>query len=281
MGQHVRICLELGKVKIASMSVLSVFAGYVLAARGIDWGIAAPLAGVFLLACGASAFNQYQERDIDARMQRTRNRPLPSGRVTPRYALAAAIAMVVLGSLCLAANVTAVVLGLITVFWYNGVYTPLKRVSAFAAVPGGVVGALPPAIGWVCGGGDLLDPRIFAVSFFFFVWQIPHFWLLLMRTGGDYERAGLPSLTAVFSREQLARVTFVWMLAAAVSCLVFPLFRVTDTTWIYLGMLLASVWLAGHAVMMLRSRGARLAFAQINIYALLVISLLSVSGFRS
>jgi protoheme IX farnesyltransferase len=280
MRRNLKLLLELGKVRIAVMSVVTVMAGYVLAAGRFGAGTVTAAAGVFLLACGASALNQWQERDVDARMTRTRGRPLPSGRVTPRYALAAALAMVVAGLLVLFPNWTAIGLGIFTVFWYNGVYTPLKRVTAFAAVPGGVVGALPPVIGWVCGGGEILDPRIGAVAFFFFIWQIPHFWLLLMRTGDDYRRAGLPTLTSTFSNAQLSRVTFVWMLTTAVASLMLPMFGVSDNTWVFLGYVAAAVWLAWHAVSMLRSGGAHLAFKQINVFALLVISLLAVSGLR-
>ena len=280
MGSQLRIILELAKIRIAAVSMLSVFAGYALAAGTVDLGVVAPLVGVFFLACGAAALNQYQERDIDAKIDRTKERPLPSGRITPGNALRTAFALMLLGSLVLLPRWSAIGLGWLTVLWYNALYTPLKRVTAFAAVPGGVVGALPPAIGWVCGGGDLLDPRIFAVSFFFFIWQIPHFWMLLMRVGGDYVQAGLPSLSAVFSRRQLSRVTFIWMLTTAVVCLVFPLFGVVSEKWIYAGFVLASVWLSWHAVAMLRTQGDRVAFKEINVFALLVISLLSISGLR-
>jgi len=280
MRSYVGILIELGKVRIASLSAITVVAGYLLAAGAPGWGLVGSIAGVFLLACGASALNQYQERTLDALMHRTRGRPLPSGRVSPRIVLLSAFALILFGSLCLFPNWTAIALGIFTVFWYNGVYTPLKRVTAFAAVPGGVVGALPPMIGWACGGGDFLDPRILAVAFFFFIWQIPHFWLLLMRTGDDYRRAGFPTLTSVFTRKQLSRVTFVWMLATAVVSLVFPFFGVTKTLWVYLGFVASSVWLAWHAMAMLRSGGVRLAFNQINVYALLVISLLSISGLQ-
>jgi protoheme IX farnesyltransferase len=278
MRHHLGIVLELSKVRIASMSVVTVLAGYVLAAGGVETSAINAAAGVFLLACGASALNQWQERDLDALMTRTAGRPLPSGRVTSRYVLATALTSLVLGSAALYPRWEAIVLGILTVFWYNGVYTPLKKITAFAAVPGGVVGALPPVIGWVCAGGDVFDPRIGAVAFFFFIWQIPHFWLLLMRTGEDYRRAGLPTLTAVFSRSQLSRVTFVWMLATAVIGLTLPLFGVTGSTWIYLGFIAASAWLAWHAVAMLRSGGTRMAFKQINVFALLVVSLLAISG---
>lgn len=279
MREKLTILMELSKVRIAVLSTLSTVTGYILAARGLDWGAAGAFGGVFLLACGAATINQFQERDIDARMKRTRNRPVPSGRVSPAAALGTGLAMVAGGMLLLAPEPLAAVLGLVTVLWYNAVYTPLKRVTAFAAIPGGVVGAIPPAIGWVAGGGAIADPRIAAVAFFFFVWQVPHFWLLLTRIGDDYERAGLPSLTAVFSRRQLTRVTFVWMIATAVACLMIPMFGVDAPAWILAGFVAASVWLIWNAVVMLRTDGTMLAFREINVYALMVISLLSLSGF--
>jgi protoheme IX farnesyltransferase len=142
-----------------------------------------------------------------------------------------------------------------------------------------VVGAVPPVIGWVSAGGSATDPRIVAVAFFFFVWQVPHFWLLLLRVGDDYVRAGMPSLTAVFSRRQLTRITFVWMIATAVACLMIPMFGIDAPAWILAGFVASSAWLAWKAVVMLRTNGAMLAFRGINVYALLVISLLSISGF--
>jgi protoheme IX farnesyltransferase len=281
MRERLGIILELSKVRIALLSTLSTVTGYILAAHGLSFGAILPFCGVFLLACGAAVLNQYQERDIDARMNRTRSRPIPSGRISAGGALGIAAAMIASGTACLLGAPLAALLGLLTVAWYNGVYTGLKRVTAFAAIPGGVVGAIPPVIGWVSGGGSVLDPRILAVAFFFFVWQVPHFWLLLMRIGPDYERAGLPSLTAVFSRRQLARVTFVWMITTGVACLLMLSFGVSSRAWIDAGFVAAALWLGWHATVMLRSEGATLAFREINVYALMVISLLSLSGFLS
>lgn len=280
MSRRIGILLELGKVRIAIVSVFSVFAGYVLAAGRVGWDVLPPVFGVFLLACAASAFNQFQERDLDALMDRTRNRPIPSGRVRPQVVVFISLILAALGSAVLWPNWTAIVLGWTTIFWYNGVYTPLKRISAFAAVPGGLVGALPPAIGWVYAGGELFDPEIFSVSVFFFVWQIPHFWMLLMRLGKDYEQAGLPTLLSVFSRRQLSRVTFVWTVSVTVSCMVFPFFGVADKPWIFAGLVIASVWLIWKSAAMLRTGGEQMAFAEINIYALVVMSLLSIGGLR-
>jgi len=126
----------------------------------------------------------------------------------------------------------------------------------------------------------MYDVRILAVGFFFFVWQVPHFWLLLMRIGEQNERAGLPTLTAILSRRQLAHVTYVWMLATAAACLMLPMFSVANVPWMFAAFVVASVWLVWHATVMMRSDGEKLAFHQINIYALAVIVVLSASGFR-
>jgi protoheme IX farnesyltransferase len=278
MKRPVRIVIELSKVRIACLSTASAAMGFVLAHRGVSSEMIPALAGVFLLACGAGALNQAQEGDIDALMKRTAKRPVPTGRIRAREAVLIAIALLASGSALLAANPVAMLLGFVTVLWYNGVYTPLKRVTAFAAIPGGVVGAIPPVIGWVAGGGSAMDPRILAVAFFFFVWQVPHFWLLLLRIGDEYARAGLPTLTRMFSRPQFARIIYVWMIATAVACVSMPLFGVSSTAWTRAGLIVSSLWLGWHATTMVRTNGEVLAFHHINIYAMLVISLLSLGG---
>jgi protoheme IX farnesyltransferase len=278
MNRRLRIIVELSKVRIACLATASAATGFVLASHGVSPAMLPMLAGVFLLACGAGALNQAQEGDIDALMRRTMNRPIPSGRIRAREGCAIAIALLIAGSALLAAEPEAMLLGFVTVLWYNGIYTPLKRVTAFAAIPGGVVGAIPPVIGWVTGGGAAMDPRIMAVAFFFFVWQVPHFWLLLLRIGDEYARAGLPTLTRTFTRAQFARIIYVWMIATAVACVSMPLFGVSSALWATVGLVVSSLWLGWHATQMVRTNGEVLAFHHINVYALLVISLLSISG---
>jgi protoheme IX farnesyltransferase len=285
MKTHLRLFLELGKVRISSLATISMVAGYILAHGGVSWQLPVLTLGVFLIACGSATINHIQDRDIDARMQRTQGRPLPSGRVGLGYAWAVAVGSVAGGSVLIltAGGTSATLLGLLALCWYNGVYTPLKRRTAFAAVPGGVVGAIPPVLGWVAGGGDATDPRILAVAFFFFVWQVPHFWLLLLFSGGtDYERAGLPSLTRLFTMDQIARITFVWILATAVACLVIPLFGIISNPWINAGLVGAGAWLVWQVRGVLRRREGipeyRAAFKHINIYVCWVIVLLSVNG---
>jgi protoheme IX farnesyltransferase len=274
--------LELGKGRIALLATLSTTAGYLLAADRLSLAVLVPTFGLFLLACGSSAMNQYQEREIDALMTRTKGRPIPTGRLTPRQALVIALVTMFSGALVLwlGSGPVALALGLFAAFWYNGVYTYLKKKTRFAAIPGAVIGAVPPAVGWAAAGGSPLDPKILALCFFFFIWQVPHFWLLLLSYGRDYERAGLPSLTTIFTTDQLSKMTFVWILATAVTCLLIPLFGTVRTTLTSLLLLGATSWMVWNATRFVKARGERLsfrwAFREINIYALVVISLLSL-----
>jgi protoheme IX farnesyltransferase len=279
MNGRIGIIIELSKVRIACLATASAATGYVLATHDVSAAMIPVLLGVFLLASGAGALNQAQEFDIDALMRRTMNRPIPSRRIRAREGYVIAVSLLVAGSaLLLAESPLAMLLGFVTVLWYNAIYTPLKRVTAFAAIPGGVVGAIPPVIGWVAGGGAVMDVRILAVAYFFFVWQVPHFWLLLLRIGDDYERAGLPTLTSVFTRPQFARIIYVWMITTVVAGMSMPLFGVSSEVWTQAGLIVSSLWLGWHATQMVRTDGEVLAFHHINVYALLVISLLSISG---
>ncbi len=129
-------------------------------------------------------------------MERTRRRPLPAGTLKPRDALALAMGPALSGFclLWLVHNPSAALLALLALAWYNGVYTYPKRVTPVAVIPGALIGALPPAIGWTAAGSGILDPQVLSVSFFFSMWQVPHFWLLLFVHRSDYQKAGLPTL---------------------------------------------------------------------------------------
>jgi protoheme IX farnesyltransferase len=271
-------------MRITLLSTLSTVMAFILAGGGISSALMLTALGVWLLAAGSAALNHYQDRKEDASMRRTMARPLPAKRIEPASALLFAASLLSLGIVVLyfGGGPAAAVLGAITVIWYNGVYTPLKRITAFAAVPGAVVGAIPPLIGWVSAGGMMTDGRIWAIAFFFFIWQVPHFWLLLLKSADDFEKADLPALTKRFSKDQLARITFVWICAAIVACLMIPLFDIGMPIWIHFALLAAAVWLAWKSKWMLSSHTNDGSFApvfkDINIFALWVISLLSLTG---
>ncbi len=274
--------LELCKLRISLFSALSAAMGYLLSADGIRTGMFSVTGGVFLLACGACALNQFQERYLDAIMPRTAARPLPSGRIKPANALYFSAALLFLGFLAffLIGKTAPFLLGLFAVVWYNGVYTPLKRKTSFAVIPGALIGAAPPAMGWVSGGGALSDHRLVAVCFFFFMWQAPHFWLLLMDRGEEYKRAGLPSPAELFSKSQLRRILFVWISAASVSALFIPMGGVVHNQGTGFIIFAAALWLVRNGVGVLmgdeKDGGCLFAFRNTNVFVLIVMLLLSL-----
>ncbi|NTW86067.1 MAG: protoheme IX farnesyltransferase [Holophagaceae bacterium] len=268
--------LELTKLRISGASTFTAAAGYVAFLRGADSGLITTLLGILLLAMGSSALNEVQEHRFDALMPRTATRPIPRGDLTPLQATVFAVSLAVAGFLILllAHNLTSALLGALAMGWYNGFYTPLKRVSAFAVVPGSLIGALPPAIGWTAAGGSMADPTVLALAFAFFIWQVPHFWLLVGLHAEGYEEAGYPTLVGLFGRPRLSRLTFTWTCGTAAACGLLPLFRVL-VSWpaeVMLG--LGAVWLVAGSLPLLRpgqdAALYRRVFMNINLFALVL-----------
>jgi protoheme IX farnesyltransferase len=277
LREKARICLCLCKARISLFSSLSAAMGFFLVADPTWEMFPALFAGVFLLSCGACALNQYQERSVDARMARTSRRPIPSGRIRPGQALGWALLFILSGEglLLFTGNNAVPLLGAAAVCWYNVLYTGLKKVSAFAVVPGALVGCLPPVMGWAAGSGTLSDPRLAALAFFFFMWQVPHFWLHVLTYGKEYAEAGLPSLTDVFSSAQLERLAFQWVSATAVSALLLGLSGLLQSPFAKAGLAAASLWLvAGGIFLMLRHEATHtMLFRRANTFMLAVMLL--------
>jgi protoheme IX farnesyltransferase len=279
------IFLELAKVKITFAVALTTITGYLLAGGTFDTGLILPTLGIFLLACGSSAINHFQEYDRDAKMERTRNRPIPSGRISPAGALIFAFLLSAGGSvlLYLGSGMLGMQLGLLALIWYNVIYTPLKKKTAFAVVPGAVIGSIPPLVGWVAARGHLGDPRAIFMAFFFFIWQVPHFWLLMLKYGEEYVKAGYPSITQIYSSRQIKNITFIWILATAVSALMLPVFDVVDSWVVMGGLLMSSIWLVAQFSRLLSVRDLAFSpiryFMKINYFVLAVIIFLSLDRF--
>ena len=278
----IKILLELTKIRITIFVTITMLFGFISAAGEINIRAIVPTLGILFLACGSAVINHYQERKTDALMSRTKNRPLPAGKITPGGAILIALILLVSGSVLLyyGAGLLAMGLGLLNLIWYNGIYTPLKKINPLAIIPGSLVGAIPPAVGWVAGGGSIFDPQILFISTFFFIWQIPHFWLLLLVLDKDYQNAGFPTLTQIFNPDQLARITFTWIAATVVTCLMIPLFGKLQSPFIGYGLFIAGLWLVWNSIKLLRFTKERIyftaAFRAINIFAILVVVLLSL-----
>ena len=225
MSFPIKIIAELGKVRISLPIALSASTGYALQTGKFGAETWLLMLGVFLMSCSSGAINHIQEYRTDALMPRTQHRPIPSGKISVKGAIVVALVFFVTGSVVLLTMFRPIVFqtSFLTLLSYNAIYTPLKKVTAFAVVPGSLVGALPPFIGWFAGGGELFNERIMWVAMFFFIGQIPHFWLLLLMFGKEYSLAGFPSLNAVFNDNQIKRLSYTWILATIATAFIVAL----------------------------------------------------------
>ena len=262
--------IELGKPRVSLLAALAAGAGCALAGGGAGTSAAAS-AGVLLISCGAGALNELQERDLDARVERTKGRPLPSGRLTSGQAvgfvlIAGFSGLAVLGT----GRPAAAVLGAAAAVLYNGVYTPLKRLSSFAALPGALAGAIPPAIGWVYGGSSLADIRVHALCLVMFIWQVPHSWLVLFGREEGFGEPDPGALSGRMSGSQLRRLVPPWVLGTAVSTLLFAAGGAVHAPATRGALLAASLWLAWQALSfrLKPASGALSLFRRMNLFML-------------
>jgi protoheme IX farnesyltransferase len=192
--------LELTKPRITVMVVFTSLVGFVMASPGpLELPLLAlALAGTGLVASGAAVLNQVIERDTDALMLRTRQRPLAAGRVNVSEAIAfgALVTAIGLAVLLWGCGALSALVALSTWASYLFVYTPLKRRTPLATLVGAVPGALPPVIGWTAAARSL-DPGAFILFAIMFLWQVPHFLAIAWIYRDDYARGGFPMLPVV------------------------------------------------------------------------------------
>jgi protoheme IX farnesyltransferase len=272
--------LTLGKVTITLPVALTGFLGYFMAQPSFGFHALYAVLGIFLLGSASAALNQVQERHIDARMPRTANRPIPTGAISLTGAILFTVICTATGTglLLLTGYPLAAALGLFTLVWYNLVYTPLKRVTAFAVLPGALIGALPPLIGWTAAGGDPLDMEIVAVAFLLFVGQMPHFWMLMLKLGNQYHQAGLPVITSLFDHRQIRNISFVWFAASGVCVLALPATPIMKHQAMSIVLIVAAVIFMAR-MFLLSYRGNlvehwKKAFITVNLFYLLIILVL-------
>jgi protoheme IX farnesyltransferase len=220
----------LTKPRIILLLLITTVPAMVLAERGLPplWLVAATLAGGMMTAGSANALNQYLERDIDAKMNRTKSRPLPKRSVEPRNALVFALVLGVAGFAWLAVvvNILSAILAAGAIAFYVLVYTVwLKRSTSQNIVIGGAAGAAPVLVGWAAVTGTL-SAAAWVMFAIIFLWTPPHFWALAMRYRDDYERAGVPMLPVVKGAKRTATESLAYAaLLVAVTLLLSPVGR--------------------------------------------------------
>ena len=243
----------LTKPRITMLVSLTALAGFYMGAYGqFDLVLLMnTLIGTALIVASANTLNQVWERESDALMPRTENRPLPAGRLEPREALASGVALAIVGTLDLIIFVNPLTAILALVAWavYVFVYTPLKKVTPLSTLIGGVSGALPPMIGWA-GVRNALTIESWVLFLIMFFWQLPHFLAIAWMYRDDYARAGFP-MTPVVDPDgnRTARQIVIYSLALIPVSLMPTLLELTGRLYFGGALLLCAVF-AGFGVRM-------------------------------
>ena len=207
------------------MVTISATTGYFLTGSAPGFAVLYLFGGVFFLAAGTTVLNQIQESKRDGMMPRTNRRPIPAGEISLFRASVVSLVLLLGGTILLSLNGwLPMVLGLSNIVFYNLIYTPLKTRSWLAIIPGAVVGGIPPLMGWTSAGFYILHPHAMFVAIFVFLWQIPHFWLLMIKYGKEYEMAGFSSISKNLNEQQIKSVVFYWGVLTSMFLMLFPFF---------------------------------------------------------
>jgi heme o synthase len=283
LGSLTRDYLQLSKSRIVLMVLITTTAGFLFATDHVDGALMLhALLGTALVAAGTNALNQYVERDHDARMHRTRTRPLPAGRITPRAALIFSSAVAIIGTLYLglAVNWLTAALGAFTLASYIFIYTPLKRLSTINTLIGAIPGAIPPLMGWTAATNEL-GVGGWIIFGILFLWQLPHFMAISWLHREDYARGGFAMLAVRdLDGAAVARQAIFYTLALLPVSVAPSLVGLTGTTYFTGAFLGGAVFLAA-TIRFFFDRGqknARSLFMISNLYLITVMLLLVVSA---
>lgn len=273
------------KYRLSAAVAFSAAAGYILYEKsGSVSGFILTVAGVFLLSGGSASLNQYQERHTDALMQRTKKRPLPAHEIRSRLALAISLSLIISGTFIIVAGSRWLpgLLGLLNVVLYNLIYTNLKPRTSFAVVPGALVGAVAPLIGFSAAGGSPLAPQALFIAGFMFMWQLPHFWLLLSINRRDYEKAGFAALVRIPGVRDTRAIIPAWIVITSIMLLLIREFGILigQPLWF----VLAGVNITVCALFLLilpkgePAVSEKRSFAVLNGFAFVVLSILALTA---
>lgn len=280
-----RDVIALAKPRITLLVLITAAGGLFLSRRVAETPplpfttIVATLLGTVLIVSGANALNMYIERDTDRYMTRTKNRPLPAGRMSPRFALwfGVALSAFAVPLLAIGANPLTALLAVLANLLYVLAYTPMKRHSAYALHVGAVPGAIPPLLGWTAATGriEAAGMVLFGVMF---LWQIPHFVAIALFRKEDYARAGLVVLPNT-AGELASRHTIVrWIFACVATSLLLVPLGVAHHAYLVIASLLGAVFFTWGCYGLREGSGARWARSLFGISMLYLVLLFAALG---
>jgi len=271
---------DLFKARLTSLVLLTTLVGFYLGFRGpVNYLLMLHLLlGTALMASGASALNQLLEREFDAKMRRTQNRPLPAGRLQPGFVLAVGCSLALLGLLYLAliVNVTTSLIGAVSLLSYLLIYTPLKRITWLNTAIGAIPGGLPPLMGWAAARGEITREgwALFAILAF---WQLPHFLAIAWMYRDEYARAGFKMLPVLDPAGRRTGHQAVWHTLGLLPVTLFPfVFHLAGPIYLFgaVALGLAFLWFAVQFARYLTISRARQLFLVSVLYLPLLLGLL-------
>lgn len=263
ISQRIRDLFTLTKPIVVSLLLVTTFGGMVAGMKSLPpfWLIVWTLLGGALAAGGASALNQYIDRDLDKHMQRTANRPLAAGRMFPAEGLAFGLALSIMSFYILAGlvNLMSAVLSVVGIVYYVWLYSILlKKSTVQNIVVGGGAGAIPPMVGWAAATGNLSAAAWFMFAIIFF-WTPPHFWALSIVRKKDYERAGVPMLPVVKGEKETRRQIWLYTLLLVAITILMPLLDLSGTIFL-ISALVLGLWLISVARRVYKGDGNKIAW---------------------
>ena len=283
----VSILIELSKFNILSLVLVATFLGFYLGSAGVlNYNkLILTLIGTALTAAGSGSLNHYLEKDADKKMQRTRNRPLPSGNLSPLFAVLYGTSMVVFGSIFLAfyTNILTGFLSLLTAFLYIAIYTPLKKITWLNTSIGSIPGAIPIIGGWTAATGEI-GTMAWILFGIMYLWQHPHFYAIAWLCKKDYEKANFKMLPVIENSGSRTMRQIFWHLLLMIPVTMLPVIQGSLGVIYLIGVIIISTGFFLSAIPLARDRSNKSALlllkASVYYLPLLLIIIIIDLGFN-
>ena len=279
----VAVYADLTRYKLSLAVTFSSVTGYFIFHNKIEITLLCLICGVFFLASGSAVMNQVTEVRYDSVMGRTMQRPLPQEKISRGKAMLLSAALFCTGIFLLSlTGFIPSLLGIFNIILYNFIYTKLKRVTPLAVIPGVLVGAIPPLIGFEAAGGGVPGNGIMVFSAFMFLWQLPHFWLILLKYHKEYETAGFVTISHLMNERQIRVLIFLWGLFSTIFLLSFSVVGILFSRYISLVLIPLNIIfiLAFYYLLFRKSEKNEFhgAFILINSFSLLIMILFIINS---